>query len=128
MIKLSNIIYSIKLILFVIHFYFVYMMLHNIIDTGVYGIIFIILYLVFAFKLLYEIVSKNKKIKNDIIYNIMQMGFIFYLLIVSIKTYSSNVYVTDFTFSYFKINYIILSILIFFIIIYSILENKSSNN
>ncbi len=126
--KLANIIYWVKLILFVLNFYFIFQMLHNILDTGIFGIIFMVLYLVFVIKILFEILSQKKKYKNDIIYNFMQLGFIFYLYIISIKTCLANVYVTNYTFSYFRINYIILSVLIIFILVYSLLENKSSNN
>jgi len=126
--KFARIIYSIKLILFIVHFYFVYQMIHNILDVGIFGIMFTILYLIFTIKILYELLSQKPKYKNDYIYNIMQLGFIAYLYIISIKTSVSNIYVTSFTFSYFRINYIILSVLIVFILVYSILENKSSNN
>ena len=124
--KLANIIYIIKLILFIINFYFVFMMLNNILDTNIYGIVFIVLYLIFSFKVMFEVISKKSKFKTDIIYNFMQIGFILYLLIVSLKTVFAKVYVTRVTISYFRINYIILSILIVFILMYSMLEYKSS--
>lgn len=123
---IAKIIYYIKLILFVIHFYFVFLMLHNILDTKIYGIIFLVLYLLFAFKVLTELLSKKDRYKNDLIYNIMQIGVYFYLLIVSIKTYFAKIYVTRATLSYFKINYVILCVLIIFIFIYSYLEFRSS--
>lgn len=123
---IAKIIYYIKLILFVIHFYFVFLMLHNILDTKIYGIIFLVLYLLFAFKVLTELLSKKDRYKNDLIYNIMQIGVYFYLLIVSIKTYFAKIYVTRTTLSYFKINYVILCVLIIFIFIYSYLEFRSS--
>ena len=114
------------MLLFVMHFYFVFMMLHNILDTKIYGVIFIVLYIAFIIKIIIELLSKRDRYKNDFIYNIMQIGIYFYLLIISIKTNISKIYVTRLTLGYFKINYIILSILIIFIFLYSYLEFKPS--
>ncbi len=124
--KLAKIVYVIKLVLFIIHFYFVFLMLHNILDTKVYGIIFLAFYLLFAIKIIIELLSKKDRFKNDLIYNVMQVGVFFYLLIVSIKTYIGKIYVTRITLDYFKLNYLILSVLIIFIFIYSYLEFRSS--
>ncbi len=124
--KLARIIYYIKLILFVIHFYFVFLMLHNILDTKIYGLIFLVFYLIFAIKVLIELLSKKDRYKNDLIYNIMQIGVYFYLMIVSIKTYIAKIYVTRMSLGYFRINYLILTVLIIFIFVYSYLEFKSS--
>ena len=124
--KFANVIYYIKIILFIAHFYLVFAMLNNILDTKIYGIIFILFYLVFVIKVLMEVLSQNKKHKNDIIYNIMQIGFIAYLIIMSIKTSLVGVYVTRISVAYFRINYVILSGLVVFILLYNVLENKSS--
>lgn len=119
--------YTIKIILFIIHFYFVFLMLHNILDTKLYGVIFLIVYISFIIKGLDELLSKKDRFKNDLIYNIMQSGVYLYLIIVAFKTYMAKIYVTRVTIGYFKTNYIILSLLIIFIFIYSFLEFKSSN-
>ena len=114
------------MILFITHFYFVFIMLHNILDAKIYGVVFMVFYLAFAIKVLLELLSKRDRYKNDFIYNIMQIGIYSYLLIISIKTYISKIYVTRVTLNYFKINYVILSMLIVFIFIYSYLEFKPS--
>ena len=124
--KIAKIVYSIKMLLFIIQFYFVFIMLHNILDTRVYGIIFIVFYLIFVLKTIIELLSKKQRYKNDYIYNIMQLGIYIYLLIVSIKTTVFKVYVTRNTVEYFKTNYIILSLLIVFVFVYSYLERKSN--
>lgn len=123
--KLTKIVYIIKLILLISNFYFIFTMLHNILDAGIYGIIFTVFYLIFIVRLLLELLLKKDSFKSDIIYNIMQIGFLLYIHIIAIKTFLAKVYVTRYTMSYFRINYIILSILIFFILIYSILDKKS---
>ncbi len=125
--KLSKIIYYIKLILFVAHFYFTFIMLHNILDTGIYGIIYLVFYLVFVIKIIIELLSKKGRYKNDLIYNFMQIGLYAYLIIISLKTTIEKVYVTRLTYNYFRLNYVILTILIVFIFIYNYLEFKSSN-
>ena len=124
--KFSKIVYFIKIILFVIHFYFIFIMLHNILDTKIYGIIFLLFYLAFVIKIIVELLSKKGRYKNDSIYNIMQIGLYTYLIVISLKTTLAKVYVTRLTFSYFRLNYIILSILIVFIFVYNYLEFKSS--
>ena len=124
--KIAPIVYVIKMVLFIVQFYFVFIMLHNILDAKIYGIIFIIFYLLLALKTIIELLSKKQRYKNDIVYNIMQIGVYAYLLIISMKTTTSNIYVTRITMNYFKINYIILSVLILFLFIYSYLEFKSS--
>ena len=101
-------------------------MLHNILDTKIYGLIFLVFYLIFAIKVLIELLSKKDRYKNDLIYNIMQIGVYFYLMIVSIKTYIAKIYVTRMSLGYFRINYLILTVLIIFIFIYNYLELKSS--
>ncbi len=123
---LTKISYIVKLVLFIIHFYFVFLMLHNILDTKLYGVIFLVTYMAFIIKELEELFSKKDRFKNDLVYNVMEIGVYLYLVIVSLKTYMAKIYVTRVTLNYFKTNYIILSILILFIFAYSYLEFKSS--
>lgn len=125
--KLSKIIYIIRMFLFTINFYFIFTMLENILDTKVYGIIFLILYMLLVIKVFIELLIKKDLCKEDIIYNIMQTGVCLYILVMSIKIVVYNIRVTKITYGYFKTNYLILSILIVFVLIYSYLEFKSSN-
>ena len=126
--KLIKSIYIIRLLLLVINFYFVFNMLNNILDTKIYGIIFIIMYLVYVIKIVSELISRKKEYQDDPIYNFMQIGFMAYLLIISIKTNAAKIYVTKITLSYFQTNYIVLSILIVFILVYGTIGsiNKST--
>ena len=117
--KFSNIVYHIKLVLFIINFYFIFTMLHNILDVKIYGIIFMISYLIYSFKVVLELLSKKERYKNDIIYNFMQIGLIAYILVIAIKCIVAKIYVTRITLLYFNINYIILSVLVLFIMIYN---------
>ena len=119
MMKLSRIIYYIKLFLFIINFYFIFVMLHNILDTKIFGIIFIVIYLIYVIKIILEMLSKKDRYKNDVIYNFMQIGLIVYIMVISIRCMIAKLYVTRVSLPYFRINFIILSILIIFILIYN---------
>ncbi len=123
--KIPVVFYYIKVLLLISSFYFVYIMLDNYLKTGIYGAIFLGLYLLYVFRVIYEMFTKNDSLKNDVIYNFMQIGLIVYILFVSIKCYTTKLYVTSYTFSYFRVNYIILSVLIVFILIYCLLDNTS---
>ena len=126
--KFSKIIYIIKLFLFIINFYFIFTMLHNILDTKIYGLVFIIIYLIYVIKVILEMLSKKDRYKNDVIYNFMQIGLIAYIMIISTRCLLVKMYVTRFTLPYFRINYIILSILIVFILIYNFVGFSEQNN
>ena len=117
--KFSKIIYYIKLFLFMINFYFIFTMLHNILDTKIYGLIFIIIYLIYVIKVILEMLSKKERYQNDFIYNLMQIGLVVYIMVISIRCLIVKMYVTRFSLPYFRINYIILSVLIIFILIYN---------
>ena len=125
--KFSKIIYYIKMLFFVIHVYFVFSMLHNILDTQIYGLIFIIFYFLYVIKVIIELLSRKKRYKNDGMYNLMQAGFLFYVMLISIRTGISKMYVTANTLPYFRINFIILSLLILFIFVYGFLEFNISD-
>lgn len=125
--KISKIIYIIKMFLFIISFYFVFLMLHNILDAKLFGVVFLIIYFVLVIREIIEIFSKKDEYKEDIIYNVMKMGVYLYLLIISIKTTMAGALVTRITADYFKTNYIIISVLMLFILIYNLLEFKSSS-
>ncbi len=123
--KIPMILYYLKIILLISSFYFIFIMLHNFLDAGIYGYIFLMVYIVYVYKLMTELFSKKKDYKEDVIYNFMQIGFIVYILVVTIRCYIVKLYVTIFTFSYFRMNYIILSILVMFILAYSFIGSTS---
>lgn len=125
--KISKITYIIRMFLFIINFYFVFIMLKNILDTKVFGIIFIVLYMFLIIKVILELFNKKDIYKEDFIYNIMQTGVYIYIIVMSMKIIVYNIYVTKITYNYFKTNYLILSLLIVFVLIYSYIEFKSSN-
>ena len=125
--KITNTSYYLKIFFFIIHFYFIFMMLHNILDVKIYGLIFLIFYIIYVLKFIIELLSKKRRFKEDFIYNLMQIGLMTYLIIISIRTVNGNIYVTKNTLHYFQVNYCILSALILFIILYSILVFNSKS-
>ena len=65
---------------------------------------------------------KKRKYKYDIMYDFMQIGFVFYLFVMNYKIEHDHIYVIKNTLSYFRINYVIMSLLLIFIITYSLCE------
>ena len=96
-------------------------------DTKICGYIFLIIYFVYVIKNIIELLAKKKRYRNDLIYNLMQIGLIGYLIFFSLSSVINKVYVTKITYSYFRNNYIILSVLILFILIYNIVWFNSKN-
>lgn len=120
--KLTKVAYYLKTFLFVIHFYFIFAMLHDILDTKFFGYLFLLVYFIYIVKGILELLSQKKRYKNDLIYNLMQIGVFSYIMFVAIKVSTSEMYVTNMTYPYFRINYLIMSVLIIFILVYGFME------
>ena len=127
MTKLAKTLYYIRMFLFIIHFYFVFLILHSILDLKIIGYIFLLIYIIYIFKVIIELFSKKRRYKNDFAYNIMQIGVFAYLFVLFINISSKNLYVTKVTYSYFRNNYIFISLLIVFILIYDFVVLKNNN-
>ena len=125
--KLVNIAYYFRTFILIIHFYFVFMMLNNILDTKLFGYLFLLIYAIYIIKCIIELLSGKKRYKTDIIYNLMQIGILSYIIFLSIKVRVNEMYVTEITYPYFRSNCQILSVLIIFILIYGFIELKNKN-
>ena len=123
--KFVKICYIAKIILFFLHFYFLFASLYCIMAIKYLGIVFILLYIIFVIKILLEMLSKKKQYKEDFAYNIMQCGFLFYIMTIAFRINYSKIYVTNNTLTYFYVNYGILSILVLFILAYGMIEFKN---
>ena len=123
--KLVNTVYCVKTFILIIHFYFVFMILHSILDTKLFGYLFLVIYIFYIIKVITELLSKKNRYKTDLIYNIMQIGLLCYILIISIKISVNDLYVTKITYNYFKNNFIFISLLIIFILIYNFIELRN---
>ena len=122
--NIDKIIYAIRIFLFIGHFYLIFVLLNSILPVGLFGYIFLVIYVIYVSMILKQLISKKKKYKYDLIYNFMQIGFIVYLVIINYKIYHDHLYVVNKTLSYFKTNYLIMSLLLIFIIVYALYELK----
>jgi hypothetical protein len=100
-------------------------MLNNILDTKVFGYLFLLIYAIYIIKSIIELLSGKKRYKNDTIYNLMQIGVLVYIIFLAIKVTVNGMYVTEITYPYFRSNCQIISVLIIFILIYGIIELKN---
>ena len=75
-----------------------------------------------------EILSKKNYYRGDALYNLMQVGLMFYLMLFSFRVNYSKIYVNSVSLQYFNINYIILSILFLVILLYSFIELRNIND
>ena len=123
--RITSILYGLKTLLFIIHFYFVFIMLHDILDTKIYGYVFLFFLFIYIIKNILELLSQKKRYKNDLIYNFMQISFLSYIIFLAIKVSTNEMYVTNSTYSYFRTNYIISSILLIFILAYDFVELRN---
>lgn len=120
--KMNKIIYAIRLFLFIIHFYLIFILINNTLSVGLLAYIFLIIDIFYALVIIWQLIYKKRKYKYDMIYNLMQIGFDIYLSIIIFKIYYEHLYVLNKTLTYFKVNFIIMSILLVFIIVYSFYE------
>ena len=120
--KISIIMYELRIVCFIIQFYLIFLLLPSILSVGLLGYLLIITYIFYDLLIIMELISKKKKYKYDVIYDFMQIGFVFYLFVINFKIYYDHIYVIKNTLSYFRVNYGIMILLLLFIISYSLCE------
>lgn len=125
--KISKTLYMLRILYFIIQFYFVFTIISNILQIKVIGILFLLIYFVYIIMIIIDLLSKKKRYQNDYVYNIMQISLFIYLTILWIKIYCNNILVTINTMDYFCINFGIISTLFLFIIIYRIICMKNND-
>lgn len=123
--KVNKILYGLRIFNFIVQFYLVFLLLPSMLSVGIFGYILIVLYIIYILMIIKELVSKKKKYKYDTIYDFMQIGFVFYLLVINYKIQHDHIYVIKNTLSYFRINYGIMSLLLIFIMVYSLFELRT---
>lgn len=116
--KNEKIFYYLRMIFFVISLILTFMLIQNIMQVGVVGYIYLTIFILYAFLMIWQVLSQKKYYKKDIVYNLMQVGFSLYLGVIVFKTYYDKIVVMDNTIKYFMVNYIILSILLVIMSIY----------
>ena len=116
--KNEKVFYYLRMIFFVISLILPFMLIQNIMQVGVVGYIYLTIFILYAFLMIWQVLSQKKYYKKDIVYNLMQVGFSLYLGVIVFKTYYDKIVVMDNTIKYFMVNYIILSILLVIMSIY----------
>ena len=116
--KNEKIFYYLRMIFFVISLILTFMLIQNIMQVGVVGYIYLTIFILYAFLMIWQVLSQKEYYKKDIVYNLMQVGFSLYLGVIVFKTYYDKIVVMDNTIKYFMVNYIILSILLVIMSIY----------
>lgn len=114
-----KILYYLRIFFFIIHYFLLFMIIGNVIKVGIFGYLFFIMEFIYGINVILELISKKKCYKNDLFYNIMQIGYFCYILVLWSKLYFNNVLLFNDMIVYLKTNYIILSILILFLVLYS---------
>ena len=120
--KFKKGIYITRIIFFISCFFLLFFITNSLLQLKWYSLIFIGIYIIYVIKVITELLSKKDIYKDDIIYNLMQIGLSLYILVMFYRiNYSAAVVVKE-TMHYFMINYGIMSILMIFIILYSFIE------
>ncbi len=121
---IKNIIYYTRYVLFIIHNFMVFQLLYIILRMKAYGIIFLILELIYIVIIITQLLGAKLRYKKDVIYNCMQIGFYLYLFLFFIKI-KTNFITPSLSFVFLRNNFIVLSILLLIIMLYSkIIVNK----
>ena len=115
--KIANIIYPVRIILFIIHILMLYMMIDDIVYVS-FGYLFLFVDIVYVIRVIMELFSQKSLYKKDIYYNIMQIGLYTYIGVLLYRLTFGSVFSKELLL-YLKTNYIILSILFLFLIFYS---------
>ena len=124
--KFKKGIYITRIIFFISCFFLLFFITNSLLQLKWYSLIFIGIYIIYVIKVITELLSKKDIYKDDIIYNLMQIGLSLYILVMFYRiNYSAAVVVKE-TMHYFMINYGIMSILMIFIILYSFIELRIS--
>jgi hypothetical protein len=104
------------------------LLLSNIINCGVEGIIFIVFYFLFTLQNIYTVLSKKKKFKENIYYNILNIGLFIYTFFIYSRIYLDKRLalgtIYELNLVYFKNNYLILSTIILGIIFNALILNN----
>ena len=123
--KAKDILYIVRIISFIIQFYLVFMISDAIIHTGFFGWLFVSIYVVYNIVMIIELLGERAGKKKDLIYNIMQLCYFFYIFVFFFRIRISNFFVGSETVGYFNLNFGILCVLLVFILLYDFIEIKS---
>lgn len=117
---MNNIIYRIRLILYLIFLIFEFLLAPTLVELGLIGILFILIQFIFILRNIYEFI-KDKN--NDLTYNILHIDIYLYLIIFYFKL--SNISLpTNTIMNYLLLNLATITVFTIMIIIWGIKINK----
>ena len=119
---LSKIVYCIRMIAFLLHFFLLYGMINTLWQIKPLIYVFFLFHFIFVIRIIIELLSKRGVYKEDLIYNFMQLGVYMYIGILYYRVIYSHVYYMKETIVYFNINFGIITFLWLFLLIYSTYE------
>ena len=120
----KKILYILRIILFLFHFFFLYSIISTLLQVKPLIYLFLILHFIFVINTIIEMLSKKKSYQQDYVYNLMQIGVYFYIGIIFYRVYFTHIFYMRETIKYFNINFCILCFLIIFLLLYSHYELK----
>ena len=123
--KAKKVIYILRIIGFIIQFYLAFMIIDAMIHTGFFGYLFIAIFLFYNITMIVQLLNIKEEKEEDVIYNIMQLGYFLYIFVFFFRIRISHVFVGSETIGYFNLNFGILSLLLVFIILYNFIELKN---
>lgn len=124
----TRVIYYLRIVSNILFMVMPILLIPNIVNSGIEGIIFVIFYFLFVVINLYTILSQKKKYKENICYNILNICLFGYTFFLISRIYLDKSLLLDSIYeanlAYFKNNYLILSTLILGIIFNAIIINS----
>lgn len=121
---MKKVTYIIRIMLFIMQFYLLFLIIDSFLRVKPLIFIFLPLYIIYVLKIIFELLSKKKSYKEDLVYNFMQIGMYIYIGIIFYRIYFGFIVPSVETMTYFSTNFGVLIILIIFSLTYSFLELK----
>ena len=89
--KFSEILYYIKLVIFIISLVVVFLLMQTIFKCGVFGYLFLFMESIYIIANVIMILMKNKRYREDIAFNVMQIGVYTYIVMIFIRSLNFNI-------------------------------------
>lgn len=110
--KFSEILYYIKLVIFIISLVVVFLLMRTIFKCGVFGYLFLFMESIYIIANVIMILMKNKRYREDIAFNIMQIGVYTYIVMIFIRSLNFNISTALNNYQFYCVNFIIMCVLI----------------
>lgn len=126
--KYKQILYYLRLLLFITSMIFIFLTIKNYIMSGIIGYLFFIVEFLYIIVILITLLSKKSIFINDKVFNGMNIGIYLYQIIISIRVFSFPISrLIPGSINFYRVNYMILIALLTILIIYSFVIKNESN-